>query len=46
MRGSSEWKIGQGQLRVVTIAVHVSKEKCGDPLGVGSLSGHCAGLEA
>lgn len=31
-----------GQLRVVTVAVNVSKEKCGDPLGMGSLSGHCA----
>lgn len=43
MRGSSEWKMGQGQLGVVTVAVNVSKEKCGDPLGIGSLSGHCAG---
>lgn len=31
-----------GRLRVVTVAVNVSKEKCGDPLGMGSLSRHCA----
>lgn len=43
MRGSSEWKMRQGRLRVVTVAVNVSKEKCGDSLGTGSLSGHCAG---
>lgn len=35
--------MGRGQLRVVTVAVNVSKEKCGDPLGIGFLSGHCTG---
>lgn len=41
MRGSSEWKMGRGWLRVVTVT-----DKCEDPLGIGSLSGHCAGAEA
>lgn len=38
--------MGRGWLRVVTVTVNVSKDKCEDPLGIGSLSGHCAGAEA
>lgn len=37
---SGKWDWGSS---VVTVAVNVSKEKCGDPLGIGSLSGHCTG---
>lgn len=43
MRGSREWKRGQGRLGVVTVAVNVSRVKCEDPLGTVAPAGRCAG---